>query len=191
METDVTIREVMTREYVGVTEGDDVLGAVQLMRDEQAACVLVLRGATPVGIVTEWDVLGLVADELDPAETPVSDVMSSPLVSVEPDRGLADATSVMAREGIRHLLVSEDGETLGVLTERDVIAAVGARPVATNGGEETVGAETAARDDWERADAEAELGGFDQQGICEVCGSLAETLWERNGQLVCADCQGV
>lgn len=210
MENDVNVREIMTREYVAVNEGDSVLGAVQLMREERAGFVLVMRGEDPVGIVTEWDVICLVADEDDPADTPVGDVMSSPLVSLDAERGLSDATSVMARENIRHVLAKNaDGETLGVLTQRDVISATGSRPVAANGGtthaatgsagvdaadavtDDRVTNEQVTDDRVNDTDADAAFGGFERQGICEECGGFAETLWERQGKLLCADCSGI
>lgn len=216
MENDVTVRDVMTREYVAVNEGDSVLGAVQLMREERAGFVLVVRGDDPVGIVTEWDVICLVGDEDDPASTPVGDVMSSPLVSLDAERGLSDATSVMARENIRHILALDgDGDVAGVLTQRDVISAAGSRPIITNGavdlpGTEPDSSETAntrvttdgvtdermtdrepGDDRLADSDATAEFGGFERQGICEGCGAFADTLWERQGKLRCEDCAGI
>jgi CBS domain-containing protein len=219
MENDVNVREIMTRDYAAVNEGDSVLGAVQVMREDRAGFVLVMRGEDPVGIVTEWDVLCLVADEDDPADTPVGDVMSSPLVSLDAERGLSDATSVMARENIRHVLAkNDDDEVVGVLTQRDVISATGSRPIATNGGMTSAspdptaagtdraagGTEPAAAGTDERvtdervgegraaaSDANATFGGFERQGICEECGAFAETLWERQGKLLCEDCSGI
>lgn len=195
MENDVTIREVMTREFVGVSEGDSVLSVVQLMREERAGSVLVMRGTETVGILTEWDVLGLVADEGDPATTEAAEVMSSPIISVGPDTGLSECASTMAQEGIRNMVVREAGETLGLLTQRDVIAATGSLHGAANG--EPVGevagrggnlaAATTADDRGTEVVGEA----FSQQGICEACGALATALWEDNGQLLCSDCRGV
>jgi predicted transcriptional regulator len=194
MESDVTIREVMSREYVGVSESDSVLGVVQLMRDEETACVIVLRGSEPVGIVTEWDVLGLVADELDPDESDVAEVMSSPVVTVDPDRGLSEAAETMAREGIRNLLVTENDDIVGVLTQRDVIAATGSLARTTNSAQATApGTDPEPRASSANPARQGAGGrvGFERQGICEVCGALSHSLVEENGQLVCADCRGV
>ncbi|MFQ3293942.1 MAG: CBS domain-containing protein [Halobacteriales archaeon] len=193
MENEVTIREVMSREYVGVSESDSVLGAVQLMRDEASACVIVLRGSEPVGIVTEWDVLGLVADELDPETTEIAAIMSSPVVTVDPDRGLSEAAETMGHEGIRNLLVTEADDIVGVLTQRDVIAATGSMARSMNGQTATLGTEPEPRAASANPARQAagDRVGFERQGICEVCGSLSHSLVEENGQLVCADCRGV
>lgn len=225
MDIDATVGDVITREYVGVSESDAVRATVELMRSEQASSVLVLRGDRPVGILTEYDVLELVADGDDPAETPVSSVMSSPVESVPADHGLTEAAGMMSTEGIRNLVVedAETGAILGVLTDRDIIAAVASlqRTVGreTGGpaepGREAVedgepmtareepmasgqGARTA-RDEQMTAtggvgttnEATAESPTFVTQGVCEECGSLSETLYDTNGQLVCPDCREV
>lgn len=187
------VREVMTRDYLGVNEGDSLLEVARLLRDQQASSALVERGEEPVGIVTEWDVLAAVADRRDPEETTVGTVMSSPLVSVAPEMRLSEAASTMASERIRNLVVRETGEPEGVLTQRDVLAAVGSIPVAANGSGGRGPGEGAAE---ASADATAERSiddrsGFSRQGICETCGRLAQQLREQNGQLVCTDCRSV
>lgn len=193
MESELSARDVLTKEYVGVNESDDVLAAVKLMRSERSGCVLVLRGSEPVGILTEWDVLGLVESEDDPAETLVEDVMSSPVQTIEADRSLTDAADVMARENFRNLVVEGDGELLGVLTQRDVIAAAASfKPTtATTEPEET---QTPLTHSSAATEEEMVPNGGDEystQGVCEACGSLAESLWESNGQLLCTDCRTV
>jgi CBS domain-containing protein len=202
MESELSVRDVLTTEYVGVNESDPVLGAVRLMREERSGCVLVVRGSEPVGIMTEWDVLGLVDDEGDPGETTVGDAMTSPVISVDASWSLADAATTMARQNIRNLVVEDDNGVLGILTQRDVIAAAGSFQGTTPG---SSGADPSAdypQETGERPhspageDVDARLlpnGGdeFSSLGVCEACGSLAESLWDANGQLVCSDCRAV
>nr|WP_255679304.1 CBS domain-containing protein [Haladaptatus salinisoli] len=176
----------MTREYVGVSESDSVLGAVQLMRSEGVGSVVVLRGSDPVGIMTESDVLNLVAEEGDPADTAVSEVMTSPVVSMNADRSLADAAGTMARQDIRRIVVTRGGELAGILTERDVISA-SASPSSIVRGREREPDETELSGTVEaNGSGDAEYAG---QSICEVCGTLTRDLTNVNGQLVCADCR--
>lgn len=204
METELSVTDVLTTEYVGVSESDTVLGAVQLMREERVSCVLVLRGTEPVGIVTEWDILGLVAAEDDAGETTIGSVMSAPVITVRSDRALPDAADLMARENIRNLVVEDETSILGVLTQRDVIAAAGsfqattAQSVSESGSAQQRLANSASvtesLDSRAGEDVEVRPNGGDEystQGICEACGSLADSLWETNGQLLCADCRSV
>lgn len=206
MESELSVREVLTNDYVGVSESDTVLDTVTVMREERASCVLVVRGTDPIGIMTEWDVLELVADETDPAATTVEDVMTTPVISIAPDRSLTDAASVMGRQDIRNLVVEDtaNGEVLGLVTQRDVIAAAGSFQAAvtpprsnepadtgTTSGEPAPESHLTATD---ALGSETQSNGNDEyttQSICEACGSLADSLWESNGQLVCTDCRTV
>ena len=183
------IRDVMTREYVGVSESDSVLGAVRLMRNERVGGVVVLRGQDPVGILTEWDVIGVVADGKDPSETVASDVMSKPVLTMDADRGLADAAATMSNESIRHLLiVDENDEISGVLTERDIITASASLGTAPTTEPEVRSVEPAAE---ATANGNGRPAEYSSQSICEGCGSLARNLTDFNGQLICADCLDV
>ncbi len=206
MESELSVRDVLTREYVGASESDTVQGAVRLMLEERSGCVLVLRGSEPVGIVTEWDVLGVVDDERDSGETTLGEVMSEPVITVEPTRSLADAATTMARENIRNLVVTVDGDVQGVLTQRDVIAAAGSFSGTTSAqfGDEPMGSPAAEEsnpdlltnggDEYGQPDEYATGNPSDEystQSICEACGSLADSLHDVNGQLVCSDCRSV
>jgi len=203
MESEVTVRDVMSREYVGVSESDTVLGAVRLMDEEGVGSVVVLRGSEPVGIMTESDVLGVVAEEGEPADTRVSEVMSEPLVSVEADRGLADAAGTMSREDIRRIIVEEDGELLGLLDERDIISAsasLSGVPSVRDGPHAVAGDPVAdAPVEGDRVGTE-HVGGvadngdspeYSDRSICEACGTLSHELSNVNGQLICVDCRDV
>lgn len=191
METELSVRDALTKEYVGVNESDTVLDAVRVMRAERSGCALVLRGAAPVGIVTEWDVLDLVAEEGDSGETTVDEVMSTPVQTIGADRSLTDAADLMTRENFRNLVVEDADELLGVLTQRDVIAVAGSfqpTTMASAPGEAMPAASSPGTDEEMLPNGGDE---YTTQSVCEACGSLAESLFESNGQLLCADCRTV
>jgi CBS domain-containing protein len=197
MNADVAIRDVAAREFVGVTETDSVSGAATLMYEDESSCAVVLRGSDPVGIVTERDVVGLIAADGDPTNTEVSVVMSEPVVTVDARESLALAAERMGSEGIRHLVVTVQDELFGVLSANDVLGARStAKPPSPDpaaGGEPTDGnlvenGGMAVVDDRSQPSDDAT---YDPQSICEVCGSLSETLTDRNGQLVCENCLDV
>ncbi|WP_222919171.1 CBS domain-containing protein [Natrinema sp. SYSU A 869] len=202
MESELSVRDVLTSDYVGVSESDTVREVVRLMREERTSCALVVRGAKPVGIMTEWDVLGLVADDLDPAETTIGDVMTTPVITVGPNRSLTDVATTMARQNIRNVVVEDDDGVAGLITQRDVIAAAGsfqATMTPARSSEPPVDRDRAVVEPGparatEESDAPLRPNGGDEyttQGVCEACGSLADSLWDANGQLVCADCRTV
>jgi CBS domain-containing protein len=77
-----------------------------------------------IGILTERDVLNAVAHADDPEAVSVEQIMTADVVTVGPDWDLVEAARVMARRRIRHLVVYEGGQLLGVLSVRDVLPAV-------------------------------------------------------------------
>jgi signal-transduction protein with cAMP-binding, CBS, and nucleotidyltransferase domain len=194
MERDVSIRDVTAREFVGVSESDSVHSTVQLMHEEDVGSVLVMRGSDPVGIMTERDVLEMVADGLDPESTAVETIMSDPVITIGASRPLADAAETMSREDIRNIVVTDDADgedIVGVLTERDVIEAAStlqaSRMLTAESNPEGVAtAATAVESEATVPDDE-----YGTQGVCELCGALTDSLHDSNGQLVCSDCRQV
>ena len=173
MSSAVTVREVMTREFLGVSEGDDLLETVELLLDEGADCAVVLRGRDPVGSLNERDALSVLVGETDPNTATVGDVMSDGVVRIASDASLAAAAGAMAREDADWLLAVAD-EPVGVVSAYDIVAASTIAPTTDDG--------AFPRD---TADSTA----YDTQGICETCGTLARDLVSVNGQLICANCR--
>jgi signal-transduction protein with cAMP-binding, CBS, and nucleotidyltransferase domain len=74
-----------------------------------------------VGIVTERDLVKkVIAVGKDPTKTTLGEVMSAPLVTIETDRGLGEATSLMLQRGIRRLIAVENGKIIGIFSQRDL-----------------------------------------------------------------------
>lgn len=182
MDETITVREVMSRTYVGVTEGDTVAGAAGLLREEGAAGAVVLRGSEPVGVLSPREFVALVADGRDPEATPVGDVMAAPAVSVAADRRIGAALAALAEADVRQLAVVDDGEVVGLLSDHDLVTA--AATFRERDGDASP--DEPLPDETRAADQVAE---YATQGVCEVCGALAADLSAVDGQLRCADCR--
>jgi len=107
----------MTRDIVKVDEGTSVAEASMNMRKKDRGCAIILRQGKPIGIVTERDVTWKVAaNGLDPKNVKVAEIMSTPLITIDPDKDLVEAAKIMNQHKIRRLPVVR-GEVLhGVLT---------------------------------------------------------------------------
>lgn len=191
MNTDVRVQEVMDREYLGVSESDDLIATVELFLRDGVETAIVLRGSEPVGVVTSQDVLRLLVEGPDPTDATVQDAMSDEVPTVAPDTSVAAAAEELSTRDARRVLVSgDDGEPHGILTERDVLAirSFGTEiehPTGRLTMEQTPGSNPGP--DAERAAVDE----FQEQGICEVCGTFTGDLAAFNGQLVCADCRNI
>jgi CBS domain-containing protein len=113
------ISEVMTEAAVTDRPTDSLQQAARKMREQQTGSLLVLEGDQLVGIVTERDVLKAVAIGT-PLDTPISEVMSKDLVTVEPGTSLREAAGIMTERWIRHLPVLEGGRLVGIVSQRDL-----------------------------------------------------------------------
>jgi len=73
------------------------------------------------GIITERDILVALGDGLDPDAEIVSEHLTREVVYAAPDWSLEEAAAAMMRGGFRHLIVLDGGETVGILSVRDVV----------------------------------------------------------------------
>lgn len=186
MNTEVSVREMMDREYLGVSESDDLVETVEMLLREGAETAVVLRGSEPVGVLTERDILALLVEGPDPHAATVADAMTESIPTIGPDASLSAAADRMSTREARRLVVTDGGEPLGVITEHDLLTSRALEPAegvteapaeASTGTAMAIDAETEATDT------------FDDQGICEKCGTLTRDLAGFNGQLLCGDCR--
>jgi CBS domain-containing protein len=104
---------------------EPVLEAIQLMADHSIGAVLVMRGAELVGIVSERDYARkVVLLGRSSSDTPVWQIMSSPVVTVPPSESLDDCMRIMTERRIRHLPVTAGGQVVGMLSIGDLVKAV-------------------------------------------------------------------
>ncbi len=116
------VKDFMTREIITVDETTSVVDAAKLMAAEDIGSLFITRGDAIIGIVTQRDVISahLLSDSLYHSLT-VSDVMSTPIVSIGPDVDIWDAICLMNQTGKRHIAVVDGDMTLGIVTATDVI----------------------------------------------------------------------
>ncbi|HSL05215.1 MAG TPA: CBS domain-containing protein [Nitrospiraceae bacterium] len=105
-----------------------VLEASQVMAEKQIGSLLILEARDLVGIVTETDVVRkVIAAGLPASSTLVGAVMSYPLVQIDINHTVRDASRLMAEKRIRHLAVTEENKIVGLLSVRDLVKMVSVR----------------------------------------------------------------
>jgi len=118
-----TLREIMHPSFLfSVQQTAMVSEAVHLMTEHNVGIVVVLDGDALVGVFSERDVVQRVVDRgLDPARTPMGDVMTTRLVVGDPDEDWQAAMRKMDQANIRHLPVVSGGRLLSMLSIRDLM----------------------------------------------------------------------
>jgi CBS domain-containing protein len=104
---------------------EPVLDAIQLMADKRIGALPVLRGTELVGIVSERDYARkVILMGRSSSDTPVWQIMSSPVITVTPDDDSNRCMAIMTDRRIRHLPVIEHGKLVGMISIGDLVKCV-------------------------------------------------------------------
>jgi signal-transduction protein with cAMP-binding, CBS, and nucleotidyltransferase domain len=116
------VRDGMSEVVLTVGPSHTLREAARMMVEKGTGAALVNDDERPVPcIVTERDLLNSIGHGEDPDTELVAEHMSEGVVAASPDWSLEHAASEMSTRGIRHLVVFEDGEPIGILSIRDIV----------------------------------------------------------------------
>jgi len=177
MSGEVIVKEAMKTNLVMVSPKTTVLGAAQLMKKRKIGNVIIVEKKQPIGILTESDIIKkVVAEGKNPKDVIVKDVMTTPVVVIDPYVTLEEAMVTMGKCNVRRLPVIENEELIGVITQKDISRI---SPILHEISRE-----------WHDIRTRDEIH-FKKQifsGKCEDCGTLSANLKNIDGRLLCEDC---
>ena len=122
----ITIQQLLEnkpdRETLTVAPSASVTDALKIMDENDIGALLVLDEGRLVGIFSERDYVRKVIEKKDiNLDSPVRELMSSPVYFISPDRPVDEAMALMSDRHIRHLPVMEGGRLVGVISIGDVV----------------------------------------------------------------------
>jgi CBS domain-containing protein len=124
----VHVKQLLGRkghEVWSVDADEPVLEAIQTMADKHVGALPVTRGGELVGVISERDYARkVILLGRSSAETPVWQIMSSPVVTVTPEDDVRQCMQIMTEMRIRHLPVLDGGRMVGVISIGDLVRAV-------------------------------------------------------------------
>jgi signal-transduction protein with cAMP-binding, CBS, and nucleotidyltransferase domain len=116
------VRDGMSEITLTVGPAHTLREAAAKMVEKGTGAALVLDAELPTpSVVTERDLLISVARGQDPDRERVADHMSEGVLTAAPDWSLERAAAEMSRRGVRHLVVFDEAEPIGVLSMRDIV----------------------------------------------------------------------
>jgi signal-transduction protein with cAMP-binding, CBS, and nucleotidyltransferase domain len=122
METGYKIHEIMSREVFTINSDSLIVDAAKKMASNKVGSLVVLHEGKIEGILTEQDLARkAVAEQLNISAVMVREIMTSPVHTIEPERDLNDAMSLMGTNEIKHLPVVSKGKLHGIITAKDAI----------------------------------------------------------------------
>jgi CBS domain-containing protein len=123
-----TVRQLLDRKGRSIFSVDPdapVLEAIRAMADHQVGALLVMQGEALTGIVSERDYARkVILRGRSSADTPVRDIMSSPVLTVQPDTTVDKCMQLMTDRHVRHLPVTDGGRVVGMVSIGDLVKAV-------------------------------------------------------------------
>jgi len=116
------ICDFMSAPVLSVDSNSTVMEASLYMFKCMVGSLLVKENDSYIGIVTETDISHkLVGNGLNPESTVVTEIMTSPLLSISGELPISEANQFMAKNRIRHLAVSVDGQIAGMLSLKNLV----------------------------------------------------------------------
>ena len=116
------VREGMSKVVLSLGPGHSLRDAAQRMTEQEVGAAVVIDEESPgPRVISERDILNSLGRGEDPDRERVGDHMSDTLIAAAPDWSLERAAMEMSRRHIRHLVVVERGELVGILSMRDIV----------------------------------------------------------------------
>ena len=173
---DVLVKEAMKTSLVTVKPEISVKEAAKIMKKRGIGNCIVVDNK-PVGIVTESDIIKkVVAEGLDASKVLVKDIMTTPIIVIDPYVNIEEAMKTMSKCNIRRLPVVEKGKLVGIITQRDVLYLSPMLLELSREWGSIVGGDEVYR----RKQVFS--------GKCEDCGMLSTSLRIFDGRSLCEDC---
>ncbi len=182
LRTRMLVKDVMSSPVVTTEEDAPSNKVANIMDENDLGCVIVTNKAgKPIGIITERDlVIRVLTKNLKPDTVIAKEIMTSPLVTIEPEATISDAARRMSRLDIRRLGVLYKGNLVGLISSKDIL---GVMPELIEIIQERTRIESAGSSEETEEAEEAPLSGY-----CDRCGAYSENLKDVNGQNLCEDC---
>lgn len=175
METGIRVGDVMAKGIVTINPNDTVKKACQIMAKHDISGLTVLEKGKLVGMVTQGDLVPMVAASKDPSSTKVKEIMGRKLINIDPDADISMAAKLMVDNKVKRLPVLREDKLVGVITQADIVR-------ISPSVYDLI---------FEKAQAEAGAlleNAVGMSGECEECGNYNENLRNVNGTLVCEEC---
>jgi CBS domain-containing protein len=180
LRTKMLVRDVMSSPVVTMDEDESSNNAAANMDMHDLGAVIVTNKAgKSIGIITERDlVIRVIAKNLKPDTVKAKEIMTTPLVTIEPEATISDAARRMTRLDIRRLGVIYKGNLVGIISSKDIL---GVMPELIESMQERSRIEGEARTE--------ETEEVPLSGNCDRCNVYSESLKERNGENICDECR--
>ncbi len=169
----IHVKDIMNNKPLCVDKNISVAILAEVMSKKNLEAAVIVENDTPIGIVTEKDLLvKVLAKNKNPENTRAEEIMSTPIITIPPDADIITAMKKMLSHNIRRLIVTEGNEVVGILTVSDLLRIT---PSLIEIIQERVSI---------NVNKQESIAGY-----CDICGQWSEFLTLVDGQYVCENCR--
>lgn len=116
-----TVGDRMSSPILSIEQGESIKNAAEKIYSHKVGSLLVTCDQNPVGIITKTDLMvRVLINNIDADSTPVADVMSQPLITIDAQEPLDSAQKLFSENSFRHLPVRLNDAIVGVLSIKDL-----------------------------------------------------------------------
>ncbi len=115
------VKDVMISNVATLDASSMIKDAAKLMDEKNIGCIIITQNDLPIGILTERDFVKRIASKEKPLTSTLKEVMSSPLISIDPDETVWEAAEQMKVNNIHKLPVIKENEISGIITTSDLV----------------------------------------------------------------------
>lgn len=117
----IQVKDIMAKALITVNPATTALQIAKMMEQGGIGAILVKDNDNHVGIITDRDFATKIAANNLPFDTPVKEIMSTPLITINHNEPISLAAEIMSSKKIRKLAVSENGKIIGIITSTDLV----------------------------------------------------------------------
>ncbi len=115
------VRDIMEKNVITIDYTKNVLDAAIILKEKEISFLVILKEGKPEGIVSERDIVRkIAAEDIKSSQIPLEKIMSKNFKWVEPDTQIEHAVQKMLNNNIRRLIVLEDENLVGVITQTNL-----------------------------------------------------------------------
>jgi CBS domain-containing protein len=172
----IPVKKIMKTRVITVRPDINVSDAAKIMTNNRIGSLIIIRNEKPVGILTDDDIVGIVARGKDPKKVRIRDIPArKKFITASPDESITDVTKKMIKNGVKRIPVIKNGKLLGIVSDKEMLLV---SPELLNILSEKLKARVESVAKPERTIS----------GICEGCGEYSDSLTNVDGIWLCEDC---
>ncbi|MBI2653810.1 CBS domain-containing protein [Candidatus Woesearchaeota archaeon] len=118
------IKKVMLSDVPTLKKEAKIEEAAKLLAQRGMGCVVIVENNSPIGIVTELDLVRNMVSKGKKLNEPVSKIMASPVTSMTPNTKLDEALKIIDTKKFRKYPVVENGQLVGLITKKDIVNSI-------------------------------------------------------------------